>query len=49
MSQQTPRQQRGRRLGLTRGRVGGGRGRGGGRTESMIGYLSGPFPYVSPF
>ena len=49
VSQQTPRQQRGRRLGLTRGRVGGGRGRGGGRMESMIGYLSGPFPYVSPF
>ena len=44
--QQAPRQQAPRQprihLGLTRGRHGGRRG------ASMIGYLAGPFPYVSP-
>ena len=54
VSQQASRPQRGRQLGLSRGRVGfNGRGvgigRGGGRRESMIGYLHGPFPYVTPF
>ena len=45
-SRHGPSQQRGSQLGLTRGR-GGGRGRGVGRRTNMIGYLQGPFPYVT--